>query len=198
MENKQAEKPMDYLFSPVMDRKPSEQSFITPKQTRASFSSPVVSAIKEQSDHSLPPSPDVFNRSNETSSLMEGSVNVEKLSARSKQMYLKNLKILNEDSMFEDDISVAHVSFNAEEKEDNEEYEPDNNYYAEAFRNYHPPEVKEETDPSESTFIRPNMSEMMKGYEFSVDDEDPRPNNEIHYVEDSLCLLCVCFKQILN
>lgn len=194
------DKQQDYLFSPVMTRKPSDVTLSTPPQreeTRLPFITP-------NNNVSFPDSTE--STSIIMSGIAEDGDNTQ-LSARTQRLRM-NLKILNDDSLIDDefDTSVAHVSYgSSDEAEHNERmvYQPDQQFYERAIQHYqdHPPEENKEsqvgTTEEATTYIQPNMSEMMKDYEFSsVDDElpphedngDNNDNNEIPFIEDSLCM----------
>lgn len=120
--------------------------------------------------------------------------------------------ILNDDSLIDEelDTSIAHVSYeSSDEAEHNEKmvYQPDQQFYERAIQHYqeHPPEENKEievgTTEDATTYIQPNMSEMMKDYDFSSVEDEPPPhegdngendnyndNNGIPFVEDSLCM----------
>ena len=70
----------------------------------------------------------------------EETRDLQKLSARSRQRYLKNLHILNEDSLFDEELSesVAHVDYfsksEGEEDEGGAAYHPDESFYREALK----------------------------------------------------------------
>lgn len=110
------------------------------------FSTPTaenVSAIHPQSESSLPPSPSLSqcpSSSVSHRSIPEGTVDVNSLSARSRQRYFKNLKILNDDSLFTDESleSVAHVEYFCNGSESNQHditYIPDDEFYKQAVVN---------------------------------------------------------------
>lgn len=78
------------------------------------------------------------NGLNDASLTEEETKDLQKLSARSRQRYLKNLHILNEDSLFDDELSesVAHVEYFSESGAEEEEgsYRPDESFYREALK----------------------------------------------------------------
>lgn len=83
-------------------------------------------------------SPSVFR---DPSLSVEENNDLNKLSARSRQRYLKNLHILNEDSLFDEEMSesVAHVDYLSEGDNGDEgginSFHPDESYYREAMQN---------------------------------------------------------------
>lgn len=71
----------------------------------------------------------------------EETRDLQKLSARSRQRHLKNLHILNEDSLIDEELSesVAHVDYFSESVDEEDEgaegaYHPDESFYREALQ----------------------------------------------------------------
>lgn len=198
-------KHQDYEFSPLITRKSSNVGLSTPPQ-REGVKLPFVTPNNNVSF------PDSTSESTSIAlSGIAGDGDSAQLSARTKQLQ-RNLMILNDDSLIDEelDTSIAHVSYeSSDEAEHNEKmvYQPDQQFYERAIQHYqeHPPEENKEievgTTEDATTYIQPNMSEMMKDYDFSSVEDEPPPhegdngendnyndNNGIPFVEDSLCM----------
>lgn len=127
------------------------------------FSTPTtenVSIIQTHTDSSLPPSPSISQLPSANishRSVGEGAVDVNSLSARSRQRYFKNLRILNDDSFLTDDSSesVAHVEYfcNGDEPNQNDlTYVPDDDYYKQVVENQPLTAVPEDSKEANTTW----------------------------------------------
>lgn len=181
------------LSTPVQKQPP--MSFKTPE-------APSVSAIRPQSESSLPPSPSLsqFPSSNasaqHSAQTPEENADVTSLSARSRQRYFKNMKIINEDSSLDDSAgSVAHVEYFGDEGDVNEHkmtYSPDEEYYdkllgSEAQEKKWSPRRSEDHTMMGSMVRQPTMEEMMQGVEFGSLEQEPL-NDGIPNLDDSISL----------
>ena len=133
------------------------------------FSTPTtenISVIPGQGDSSLPPSPSISqvpSASISHHSIAEGAVDVNSLSARSRQRYFKNLRILNDDSLLTDESSesVAHVEYfcNGDEPNQNDiTYVPDDEFYKQAVTNQPSTAVPEDSKEARKESWSPRES----------------------------------------
>lgn len=179
------------LATPVQKQPPT--SFKTPE-------APSVSAIRPQSESSLPPSPSLSQFPSSSASAQhsaqapEENVDVTSLSARSRQRYFKNMKIINEDSSLDDSAgSVAHVEYFGDEGDGNDHkmtYSPDEEYYDKLLGSGEKrwsPRRSEDHTMMGSTVRQPTMEEMMRGVEFGSLDQEP-VNDAIPNLDDSISL----------
>lgn len=192
-EPKQALPVQDYLFSPIKEGNTSCQ-VTTPDQktekqkTEKQKTLLEATSILDSNSRSLfPPtsSPSQFSAISPLSdpNNPDGNDDLKKLSAKSRERYLKNMKILDEDSSFDadDSLSAAHVSYFCDDDKENEQnitFQPDEDYYKNAVSNDDVPTEKKrehaleaEKEPMEyhtiTSIVQPTMEEMLNGVDMT-------------------------------
>ena len=187
-EPKQAPPVQDYLFSPIKEGNTSCQVTTPDQKTEKQKTLLEANSILESNSRSLfPPtsSPSQFSAISPLSdpNNPDGNDDLKKLSAKSRERYLKNMKILDEDSSFDEDdsLSAAHVSYFCDDDKENEQnitFQPDEDYYKNAVSNDDVPTEKKrehaleaEKEPMEyhtiTSIVQPTMEEMMNGVDMT-------------------------------
>lgn len=175
----------DCLFSPVKDAKQSVEMKTPDQKTEKPVTSTPVSG---GGTNSMIPQSTPTSQLSLASPLFgmsspDESTDMNKLSAGARRRYKKNMQIISEDSLMDDNDpgSVAHVSYYGEKEEEENKgmsFEPDEEYYKNVTGfDELPTEKKEEKEPLEyhtmSSIVQPTMAEMMQGETLQSTDAIP-------------------------
>lgn len=176
----------DCLFSPVKDAKQSVEMKTPDQKTEKPVTSTPVSGggMNSMIPQSTPTSQLSLASPLFGMSSPDESTDMNKLSAGARRRYKKNMEIISQDSLIDDNDpgSVAHVSYYGEKEEEENKgmsFEPDEDYYKNVtgFDELPTEKKEEEKEPLEyhtmSSIVQPTMAEMMQGETLQSTDAIP-------------------------